>query len=355
MPPPRTTRWSIDPHTAVKHSILRRYLQAFFPILGSWTKRVAFVDGFAGPGEYADGEPGSPLIALDAALEHHHDLSRCELQFLFIEEDQERLANLRRLVAKRLPPPNVRVDFRQGAFASWMADVQRTVGAAAASLTMVDPFGVKGVPIALLGRLGAYQRSELLVSFMFEPITRFLGTPEFEPHLTDLFGSEAWRKALPLQGDARKDVLKGLYEQALRGAGFPYVRSFELRDRGNRTEYYLMFATHHKSGLKAMKAAMWNVDRSGGMEFSDATDPRQQTLFEAQPDYTQLRGLILTQFAGVNTTVTQIEDYVLVDTAFRETHFKGQILRPLERDGLIEVDREGALRGYPPTAKVRFL
>lgn len=57
---PDSTQWRLEPHTAAKHEILRRYMNAWFPILGSYHGRVVFLDGFAGPGIYADGEPGSP-------------------------------------------------------------------------------------------------------------------------------------------------------------------------------------------------------------------------------------------------------------------------------------------------------
>jgi hypothetical protein len=62
--PVRTTRWPLAPHTKIKHEILKRYLNAWLPILGSWAGRVVFIDGFAGPGRYSGGEPGSPVIAL---------------------------------------------------------------------------------------------------------------------------------------------------------------------------------------------------------------------------------------------------------------------------------------------------
>ncbi len=65
-----STRWKLEPHTAAKHEILRQYLNAWFPILGSQHERVVFLDGFAGPGIYEDGEPGSPIIALRTLLEH---------------------------------------------------------------------------------------------------------------------------------------------------------------------------------------------------------------------------------------------------------------------------------------------
>lgn len=66
---PDPTQWPLDPHTAAKHEILRRYLNAWFPILGTYNGRVVFLDGFAGPGIYSQGEPGSPIVALRTLLE----------------------------------------------------------------------------------------------------------------------------------------------------------------------------------------------------------------------------------------------------------------------------------------------
>ena len=63
--PPRTTVWPHDEQTRGKHLVLRSYLDGWFPVLGSWNKRLLFIDGFAGPGEYDQGEPGSPVIGLD--------------------------------------------------------------------------------------------------------------------------------------------------------------------------------------------------------------------------------------------------------------------------------------------------
>jgi hypothetical protein len=94
--------WNLEPHTAAKHRVLRSYLDGWIAAMGQQALRVAtaerprllFVDGFAGPGRYATGEPGSPLIMLEALLEHSAfgrlgdsgrllDFPRCEvLSFL---------------------------------------------------------------------------------------------------------------------------------------------------------------------------------------------------------------------------------------------------------------------------------
>ena len=49
----KDTVWELEPHTRAKHEILKRYLQAWVPILslGRFPK-VLYVDGFAGPGIY---------------------------------------------------------------------------------------------------------------------------------------------------------------------------------------------------------------------------------------------------------------------------------------------------------------
>ena len=52
-----TPLWTKDQQTQGKHLILRNYLNGWFPILGSSNGRLLFIDGFAGPGEYDNGEP----------------------------------------------------------------------------------------------------------------------------------------------------------------------------------------------------------------------------------------------------------------------------------------------------------
>ena len=70
MPKITSTIWSIDPHTEAKHDILRKYLDAWLPIITRWNGRVLYIDGFAGPGEYIGGRDGSPIIAIKSICEH---------------------------------------------------------------------------------------------------------------------------------------------------------------------------------------------------------------------------------------------------------------------------------------------
>jgi len=347
---PDDTLWPLEPHTAAKHSILRRYLHAYYPKLASTRDRIDFVDGFAGPGVYAGGEPGSPIIALDALAEHRHlpRMANCRFSFLFIEEDPARFAMLKRILDGRQHPPNVEVKVRRGTFVDHIGEAFEGLEALRdagwvshrPSFVMVDPFGPKGLPLSLLRRLALFPKTELLISFMYEPISRFLEHPDFAPHLDDLFGTREWRDAVALAPDDKKAHLSTLYARQLRSIGMEYVRLFEMKDAGNRTEYFLAFATHSEDGIRAIKEAMWKVDQAGGIVFSDftATDPAQATLFEVEPDLEQLQGLLIERFRDQPQVPTEdIDRFVLIDSAFRETHGK-DVLRKLQREGAGAID-----------------
>ena len=83
-------------HTAIKHSILKDYLGAWVPILGSWNKKIAYIDGFCGPGYYTHkGKTfdGSPVIALKIA----DDFSdKVEVECIFIDKEEKYCKDLKK-------------------------------------------------------------------------------------------------------------------------------------------------------------------------------------------------------------------------------------------------------------------
>jgi hypothetical protein len=123
------------------------------------------------------------------------------------------------------------------------------------------------------------------------------------------------------------------------------------------TDYYLFCATNELLGLTKMKAAMWKADESGEFRFSDATDPNQLVLFENAPSFPTLQARIVARFAGKQVSVGDVEQFVVVETAFRESHYKG-ILKALEKDGGLKVLNPGAGRRAgtfgDPAMVVRF-
>ncbi|MBK6520029.1 MAG: three-Cys-motif partner protein TcmP [Polyangiaceae bacterium] len=360
MAAPKTTTWCLEPHTRAKHEILRRYLEAWTPILSlGGSKHLIYVDGFAGPGRYDGGEEGSPLIALKAALAHR-DRIEATVSFLFIERDVERARMLEAVVAEVERPSNFPIKVAAGkqfeeAFGELLGRGQQLPP----TFAFIDPFGWTGIPFSLVKRILSFPRCEVLVNFMYEEINRFLGHADQHDNLDKLFGCQDWRKLTAIQGPAqRRAAIHGLYQRQL-GTAAKYVRSFEMRNDKDVTDYFLFFATNSPKGIAKMKEAMWKVDESGEFRFSDATNPTQGLLFSQKPDFDALRRLIVTRFAGKETTVAGVEDFVLAETPYRETHYKKQVLAMLEREGKVSPVNPPAGRKAgtyaEPTMRLRFV
>jgi len=257
--PPKDKLWPLEPHTVGKHKVLRSYLDAWLPILGSWSGRIVFIDGFAGPGEYRDGEEGSPLVAM-RSLRDHSAAIKAEVCFLFIESDPPRAAHLRQLVEAWRPtlPGKAALEVLEGRFDEAMTALLEGIKLAP-SFVMVDPFGVSDTPMAVLRLILKNDRAEVYVSFMYEAINRFKAGPEFEEHLDGLFGCDTWRKGIDIADAAkRKDFFYSLYKDQLRAAGARYVVHFELY-AANRLIYAVFFATQSTKGCDRMKQAIWKI------------------------------------------------------------------------------------------------
>ncbi len=296
---------------------------------------IGYVDGFAGPGRYSKGEDGSPIIALKAALEQR-SRDKGRVSFLFIEERTDRAEMLKQVLDHIETPANFRVRVAGGTTfeseVTSLLDIREKAGRVPPMFALIDPFGWSGVPFELVHRLLSHRSCEVLVTFMYEEINRFLSLSAQVENFNGFFGTDAWEQVSSMTDPLERNrMLHGIYLRQLReSAGARFVRSFEMRNDRDLTDYYLFYASNNLLGLKKMKESMWRVDQSGEFRFSDATDPNQLVLFGREPQFDVLRQQVVHQFSGQETTVREIEEFVLVETAFRETHYKTQVLRPLE-------------------------
>jgi len=348
---PKTTIWELEPHTTAKHEILRRYIQAWAPILSQGNfPHLVFVDGFAGPGRYSKGEEGSPLIAIKAVIQQSRPI-KAKIDFHFIELDQQRSDHLTDEIDALKLPQNVTAKIHGGrSFQNtfpdiWDAYASRPGRSRPPTFVFIDPFGFK-IPFAYVARILGAQSCEVLITFMFEEINRFLSQLQQPDNFDDLFGCRDWREGIDIKVPRERiKFLHDLYQRQLtQAAGAKFVRSFAMRNVRNTVDYFLFFATNNELGLKKMKEAMWRVDEGGTYTFSDATDPNQSVLFSAEPDRRLLTRLIVDKFAGAEATVNDVERFVIHNSPFRETHYK-KALQALE-DG-------GKLTPINPTPKRR--
>jgi three-Cys-motif partner protein len=360
---PRDTLWAIEPHTAAKHQILRKYLDAWFPILATNNQRIIYLDGFSGPGRYSGGEPGSPVIALECARTHRANLTG-ELIFAFIEERKDRAAYLDGEVSKLQLPSHFKVVVVNGTFAQKLGELLDKLDASsnriAPTFALIDPFGFSGIPYALIKRLLSKGKCEVLITFMVDAINRWLTHPaeSIREHIAETFGTEEAIQIAEGGGD-RATTLKDLYHQQLNRVA-KFVRYFEMRDHDNRLVYYLFFASNNALGHLKMKEAMWKVDPQGDFTFSDSTDPNQQLMF-AHPSTAPLAEDLASKFRGkAKTPAKHLETYVLDHTAYLRKHM-GNALGQLESQGRLKVadtksdGKKRRARTYPNDALVTFL
>jgi len=327
MPVPTETIWTLDPHTVAKHEILRLYLQAWFPILNSFHQRVIYVDGFCGPGRYKGGEPGSPIIVLNLAASHIKALTG-DIFFWFIDADKDRIEHLKKELAGLTLPNNFKVTPSHSRFDEKLQQLLDRIDQRNAQLAptfiFIDPFGFSGVPYPLVKRALEKPHCEVLITFMVDSINRWIDHPveNVRRHIAEIFGTpEVFN--INRTAPNRIDQLRDLYQRQLEMSA-KFVRHFEMRDRNNRVQYLLFFATNHRLGHKKMKEAMWSVDPEGDFRFSDATDLSQNVLFGV--DQTELLWPMLRrQFAGTEVDTRKIREFVEDHTAFLDKHMKATL------------------------------
>ncbi|HEX8958194.1 MAG TPA: three-Cys-motif partner protein TcmP [Solirubrobacterales bacterium] len=232
------------PHTDAKHRILRRYLEAWLPIMGMAPgptdqrgPALVVVDGFSGAGRYDTGEQGSPLIMLDAYLEHRSRARiRQRIHFFFIEKEKKFISNLEEEVGRKpLEDSNADVEFRHGLFAEQFPDVIRQMkgryARMPATFAFIDPFGLKDNSLELTSGLAVQQRCEVLVYLPNGFMARFESTDEFAPALDHLYGSrDAWVYAKEIKHiEERRAWMRDRFGEVLSAQTTGSCLAFDIR------------------------------------------------------------------------------------------------------------------------------
>lgn len=332
------TTWPIKPHTIAKHHILEEYLKAWFPILARWAPQIVYIDGFAGPGKYQDDIDGSPVIAVNTAINHDMLQSTTNITFGFIENDKERSKVLKQTLKEKFPkiPSNMSLQVIDSNFQETVENMLDRLNKRNETLpptfAFIDPFGYSGFPMTLIRRLLDNDKCEVLITFMSSFVNRFLD-PSHENANIQLYGSDEFKKANNIGNtDKRINFLLELYKKKLmENNGVKFVRSFEMLGSDNNIIYHLIFGTRHWKGLEVMKKAMLKVDSRGTYSFSDRLGS-EQTFFVTVKDEAEwmpkVAKLIFQHFRNESVKLIDIHKFVITNTPYL---FKKEILKFLER------------------------
>jgi three-Cys-motif partner protein len=263
------------PAAVLKHGILRRYLHVFASKTGSTApdRRVAYLDGYSGPGEYRDGTPGSPLLAAETA----RLLGQVRnLEGFYVEEDLETYRQLCDTLART----NHRFTTYRGSVEDQLPTIMGEIGNAPL-FAFFDPFGL-GVPLDMLnqyilsrkrGQIGP--PTEILLNFSLPGLRRNAG------HLTSTSTDPVYRKARATilervdgtlggdwwhsiweTGDRNRQVaiVSGYVDRLREAAGGWAYATIPVQNRWDGPSVYgLIFLTSYQGGLWAFNEALSNA------------------------------------------------------------------------------------------------
>ena len=335
--------WERDPHTEAKHTLLRRYMSAWFPIMASQFRDtgITFFDGFAGPGEYMNAQDSSPAIAMEQALRSDVTSSGTQTRLVFVEDQRGRAEHLRNLLAARFPPatrpPGLMVRVHRGKcgdlYEQAITDVGGWDGPVFANL---DGWGAD-TNYEIVQRIARQQSSEVLVTFTDKFFIRFADGDQQAGER--VFGHSDWRNVDRLPTAEKTPFLLELYRKGLHSAGFPYVLTFEMIDEGGHS-LHLFFGTTSDVAVRQFKDALLEVDGVTGQKFRDPRDPNQLSFDILHPDFTPLESRILELLGTRDHSMAELCEHAFFETIYKETHVKPVVDR-LRAQRKVELARTG--------------
>lgn len=378
---------SFEPHTLLKHAILRAYEERWARVLlarvDSPRTRVRIVDACAGAGQDEIGNPGSPLLSIHEAEKAREQLSEMrgvpvEVQVVAIEKDRARFSKLEQLV-QTFGGRHVALN---GTLGDHIGGLEPEF-ASTPTLFFIDPFGLDPLQADVVRRALQGRHNEVLLLFADQAALRHIGaaaamdasdepqaslfgpddTPQLPAPSRELqitadaanrimnaaFGDERWRSAMNLAPDRRRQALVDMYSGLLRTMGASRVLSLPMIGKGSRLKYHLMFATKSGKGYEVMKDSVeraWN----GGLVEDRAVQLMRMGV--AAPT-SEIEHDVRRRFAGRRVSWTgnnsneSIRVFALQDTPA----MPHQLADLKQRLAHLRVRTEGAalVYGFPPT------
>lgn len=343
---------SPDQQNLTKTKMVTNYFDAWTKVILPRTNkglspRIAYVDLFAGPGHYSDGEPSTPLLVVDRAI---NSPALCaDLLMMFNDKNPDYTRRLRDAIdgvpgiEKLAHRPRV----SNTVVGSEMAALFQSTNATP-TLFFIDPWGYKGLSIDLIGNAIRNWGCDCIFFFNYNRVNPGITNPSVVELMNGLFGSErADRLRDKVRGqvpDERQSIIINELAEALKDVGGNYVLPFEFRSQhGERTSHYIVFVSKHFLGYHIMKDVMAKQSTDEGsvksFEYTPVKSPQLRLLFElAEPfSISRLKERLLHACGGKTLTVWKVYERCSVDTPYTLKNVKDAI-KELEVDRSVVVD-----------------
>jgi three-Cys-motif partner protein len=318
----------------VKHIILEKYLPSWAMILGSRNSELAYIDCFAGPGQYEmAGKPvkGSPIIAVEEAIRLVNGKHVQSLLLHLVDDDSKQVDRLESRLRELQPyPQNLTVKVACADSSAFVPELLRHLHPQVPTFFLIDPYG-HPLPMSVIATILRRPRTEVLINLMWFMINRDLNNPKVESRLNHLFGDNDW-KDQPFIHMQRNEREKAFLTYFISRLPAKYVRQFRIRydvedsRGGDGTKYYLLHASNHVKAVLLMKEVMWPLgDEEGTFNYSGES---QGVLISETPSEKELRDILLRKFERKEISFEQLCEQTW-DLPFVPKHYRA-VLRPME-------------------------
>jgi len=370
--------WPQEPHTKAKHLILRAYFQSWLSIVGQKYQKIVYVDGFCGPGIYENNEPGSPILVIKSAIDVlgtlnlKNNLRAGKVELYFFDNDKSRIESLKNERSKiNINNSQLNIIIEEGEFENKVSPIVKGLqreralcGAINPSFFFVDPFGVKGFSLNIIGEIFKLNSSEMFLLFDIDGADRVLRAWDEENAkiMLNIYGEPSREELLKIKDipdqKQRLQKLRNLFKISLKNQRVAGIIPFSMFDSSAKILYDLIFLTNVRTGFLKMKEAMWKVDDSGGFRFSDA-DHGDQLRFKFSVDHEDnLWSILIDKFHGQKVSGLDVKNFVCDKTIYLEKH-KTAALKKHEsddkskKDSIIVCNRSRKYC-YPDQALIQF-
>lgn len=372
------------PWSRVKDELLGCYLKPYVAKILHTRKPLVYVDCFAGKGKFDDGNPGSPLIALDIfqkGLAETKIDGKAQIGAAFIDlnyaSDLE--TNLSAYSGVKIV---------SGAYEDTIDELLKNKCGCNVFL-YIDPYGIKALNCSKFDEFanGQFNSVELLINmnsfgfiregcrvmgrqFTVDDDSFFDDLVEYEPTMLDtsdksmetlnqIAGGDYWKSIIEqytggkIDGYKAEEYFSEQYCQRL-SESYTYVLNMPIRlKEGRHTKYRMIHATNHPSGCVLMADNICNrwellkdIQNDGQMSFL------QEDINNQIIDDTTIRERVIEQFSQCSkwTPLTEAEAVFFVRYgAICKSGEIAKVLKALEKEGHLAVHRNKSLteKGKP--------
>lgn len=350
----------------IKHLLLEGYLEKLFLIVGMSSGRqgvteLCYVDCFAGPWGDESEEMDTTSIAISLRI-----LDKCRQELrrhgksprfraLYVEKEHAAFERLERYLREHTPT-GIETKAFKGDFIELRPQILAWCNKQPFVFFFIDPTKWTPVGIEILKPLLQRPRSEFLINFMYDFLSRAASMSDFEAQMVDLLGEAPEVK--DLHGAAREKHLLNKYRRNLKRllpAKWParsaYVRVLDRKKE--RPKYHLVYLTSHPRGIIEFMEISETLDqiqkrvRAATKQSDRVNKSKQEELFSSDE---------FIHADGDKVNINEVAQYWLKNLSFRPKKFgREEFADMLEETDWFPGDLQRALGNLISADKIQNL